>query len=55
MENSKPDDTTLLVIIGLLVSVLITVSVLFGIAYFYDLRHGNRIDSASCYSRTGGS
>jgi len=55
MENSTLDDTKLLAIIGLLISVLITVSVLFGIAYFYDIQHSNSIDNGSCYSKTGGS
>ncbi len=55
MENSKLDDTKLLAIIGLLISVLMPVSVLFGIAYFYDIRHGSSVDSGSCYRRAGGS
>lgn len=54
MENSKLDDTKLLAIIGLLISVLITVSVLFGIAYFYDIRHSTSVDTGACYSKTGG-
>ncbi|WP_213993112.1 hypothetical protein [Sodalis sp. dw_96] len=54
MENSKLDDTTLLAIIGLLISVLITVSVLFGIAYFYDIRHSSGVDTGACYTKTNG-
>ncbi len=52
MENSRLDDTKLLAIIGLLVSVLIVVSVLFGLAYFYDVKHNSGVDAGSCYSRS---
>ena len=55
MENSKLDDTKLLAIIGLLISVLIAVSVLFGIAYFYDIKHNSSVDAKSCYSKDSGS
>lgn len=48
MENSRLDDTKLIAIIGLLISVLIVVSVLFGIAYFYDVRHAPPVDIGSC-------
>lgn len=52
MENSKLDDTKLLAIIGLLVSVLIAVSVLFGLAYFYDLKLNHGVEIGSCYDRS---
>ncbi len=52
MENSGLDDTKLLAIIGLLVSVLIVVSVLFGLAYFYDVKHNGEVDTGSCYNRS---
>ncbi|WP_170975316.1 hypothetical protein [Martelella alba] len=55
MENGRFDETKLLAIIGLLISVLIAVSVLFGIAYFYDVRHNAGIDTKSCYDKVGGS
>ncbi|WP_410015776.1 hypothetical protein [Sodalis sp. C49] len=51
MENSSLDDTKLIAIIGLLISVLIVVSVLFGIAYFYDVRHNPpAVDAGACYN-----
>lgn len=49
MENSGMDDTTLLAIIGLLISILIVVSVLFGIAYFNDVKHSPQLDVGTCY------
>ncbi|WP_178112995.1 hypothetical protein [Acerihabitans arboris] len=51
MENSRLDDTKLIAIIGLLISVLIVVSVLFGIAYFYDIKHNPEVDVGSCYKQ----
>ncbi|HEY0209037.1 hypothetical protein [Acerihabitans sp.] len=51
MENSRLDDTKLIAIIGLLISVLIVVSVLFGIAYFYDVRHNPEVAVGSCYDQ----
>lgn len=39
MEHNLHDETKLLAIIGLLVSVLLVVSILFGVTYFSDLKH----------------
>ncbi|MEA9391965.1 hypothetical protein SJI19_15670 [Acerihabitans sp. TG2] len=50
MENSRLDDTKLLAIIGLLLSFLIVVSVSFGLAYFYDVKHNGGVDVGSCIS-----
>ncbi|ANM79293.1 hypothetical protein A4U88_4478 [Serratia marcescens] len=50
MEPNLHDETKLLAIIGLLVSVLLVVSILFGVTYFSDLRHAHDdIDIKSCY------
>ncbi|HFF9778567.1 hypothetical protein [Serratia marcescens] len=50
MEPNLHDETKLLAIIGLLVSVLLVVSILFGVTYFSDLRHvHDDIDIKSCY------
>ncbi|HGE8348647.1 TPA: hypothetical protein ACGD7E_004985, partial [Serratia marcescens] len=50
MEPNLHDETKLLAIIGLLVSVLLVVSILFGVTYFSDLRHAqDDIDIMSCY------
>lgn len=50
MEPNLHDETKLLAIIGLLVSVLLVVSILFGVTYFSDLRRAHDdIDIKSCY------
>ena len=50
MESNLHDETKLLAIIGLLVSVLLVVSILFGVTYFPDLRHAHDDpDIKSCY------
>lgn len=52
MESSTLDETKLLLLIGLLISILIAVTVLFGIAWFNDLRHSaDAIDAQSCYRK----
>ncbi|TCV98223.1 hypothetical protein [Biostraticola tofi] len=51
MEMDKLDDTRLLAIIGLLVSVLIAVLVLFGIAWLNDIKHSDPVDVQSCYRK----
>lgn len=52
MEHHRHDDTKLIAIIGLLVSVLLIVSILFGVTYFFDFKHTNQeIDVRSCYSK----
>lgn len=51
MEHNVHDETKLIAIIGLLISVLLIVSILFGVTYFSDLRHINdEIDTKTCYS-----
>jgi len=52
MEHNLHDETKLIAIIGLLVSVLLVVSILFGITYFSDFRHINEeVDVKSCYNK----
>ncbi|VXC87875.1 conserved hypothetical protein [Enterobacterales bacterium 8AC] len=52
MEHNRHDDTKLIAVIGLLVSVLLIVSILFGVTYFFDFKHTHKvIDIRSCYSK----
>lgn len=52
MESSKLDETKLLLLIGLLISILIAVTVLSCIAWFNDIRHStDSIDAQSCYKK----
>lgn len=54
MEHNPHDETKLIAVIALLVSVLLVVSILFGITYLSDLRHTNQeIDTKSCYIKGG--
>jgi competence protein ComGC len=50
MEHNLHDETKLLAVIGLLVSVLLVVSILFGVTYFSDLKHAHdEVDIKGCY------
>lgn len=52
MESSKLDETKLLLLIGLLISILIAVTVLFGLAWLNDLCHSaDPIDVQSRYKK----
>ncbi|AML58099.1 Uncharacterised protein [Serratia rubidaea] len=50
MEHELHHETKLIAIIGLLVSALLVVSILFGITYFSDLKHADeKLDVKDCY------
>ncbi|MFI8415712.1 hypothetical protein ACQKDS_05290 [Serratia sp. NPDC078593] len=50
MEHNLHHETKLIAIIGLLVSALLVVSVLFGVTYLTDLKHANDpISIQNCY------
>ena len=50
MEHNLHDETKLLAVIGLLVSVLLVVSILFGVTYFSDPKHArDEVDIKGCY------
>jgi hypothetical protein len=54
MEHNPHDETKLIAVIALLVSVLLVVSILFGITYLSDLRHSDQeVDAKSCYIKGG--
>ena len=54
MEHNPHDETKLIAVIALLVSVLLVVSILFGITYLSDLRHiDQEVDAKSCYIKGG--
>ncbi|CAI1495538.1 Uncharacterised protein [Serratia quinivorans] len=53
MEHNLHDETKLLAVIGLLVSVLLVVSILFGVTYFSDLKHAREeVDIKGCYIKS---
>ncbi|EFE94868.1 MULTISPECIES: hypothetical protein [Serratia] len=53
MEHNLHHETKLIAIIGLLVSALLVVSVLFGVTYLSDLKHANDpVDTKNCYFKT---
>jgi hypothetical protein len=54
MEHNPHDETKLIAVIALLVSVLLVVSILFGITYLSDLRHiDHEVDAKSCDIKGG--
>lgn len=53
MGFGKLDETALLALAGLLISVLIAISVVFGLAWYNDLRHSETaVELQSCYNKT---
>lgn len=51
MEHNPHNETKLIAVIGLLISVLLVVSTLFSITYFSDFQHINKeIELKSCYN-----